>query len=179
MIETDRLILRQWKIEDRDPFFDLNSNEKVMEFFPNTLTREQSDSLAGKINQLMQANGWGLFAVELKESGEFIGFIGLASPTFKTKFTPCVEIGWRLNEPYWKKGYATEGALAVLNFAFKELSLDEVVSFTSIYNTPSISVMEKIGMKKDLDGNFMHPNIEEGHRLCEHVLYRVQKRDMS
>ena len=164
-IETDRLLLRQWTPSDKPVFFELNSDPKVMEFFPSTLTREQSDSFVNKSSELIEENGWGLFAVELKDQGNFIGLIGLATPTYEAHFTPCTEIGQRLHRNFWKKGYATEGAKAVLDFAFKTLDMHEIVSFTSKTNIPSISLMEKIGMIRDKNGDFDHPKVRPGHPL--------------
>lgn len=175
IIETERLVLRQWKECDREEFFSLNADPVVMEFFPKTLSREESDQFIDKTKDLIDSQGFGFFATELKSTGEFIGFIGLNKPTFEASFMPCVEIGWRLKKEFWRKGYASEGAKACLTFAFDVLKLDEVVSFTSVLNLPSIGVMEKIGMKRDTSENFLHPRVEDGHRLKEHVLYRKRK----
>lgn len=174
-IETERLILRQWKESDRDVFAELNGSHENMAFFPRPFTREESDAFIDKTISLINQNGFGLFAVEIKETSEFIGFTGLNRPTYQTHFTPCVEIGWRIHQRFWGKGYATEAALGVLDFAFQELKLEEVVSFTSHLNIPSIKVMERIGMIHDPKGDFNHPNVEEGHKLRPHTLYRIKK----
>ena len=173
-IETQRLILRQWKEEDKTPFFRLNSDKEVMAFFPNVLTKEHSDALADKIHHHIATKGWGCFAVERKDTNQFIGFIGLFEPTYQTHFTPCTEIGWRLHKDHWKQGFATEGARAVLEYAFHSLQKKEIVSFTTPQNRPSIAVMERIGMTRDWSGDFDHPNVEVGHPLRPHVLYRIQ-----
>jgi RimJ/RimL family protein N-acetyltransferase len=166
---TERLSLREWRETDREPFAALNSDPEVMEHFPATLTREQSDALIDRQQVLLEAGRPGLFAVELRDSGEFIGFVGLAVPRFEAEFTPCVEIGWRLARGFWGRGHASEAAAAVLAHGFKELGLTEIVSFTSIANTRSRAVMERIGMR--LAGEFDHPNLAEGHPLRRHVLY--------
>jgi ribosomal-protein-alanine N-acetyltransferase len=178
-IETERLILRQWKESDRDVFAELNQNPENLLFFPNTLTRKQSDDFINKTIQLIDNNGYGLFAVELKETSEFIGFTGLATPSFEAHFTPCTEVGWRLHKNYWGKGYATEAAKSVLNFAFNKLYLGEVVSFTSLLNTPSINVMKRIGMTHDPSRDFEHPRIEKGHKLRPHTFYQIKKENFK
>ena len=171
--ETPRLLLRQWIEEDRDPFAKLNSSKKVMEFFPKTLSKKESNDIIDKASQLIEEKGYCFWAVELKESSEFIGMIGVNDVLFDAPFTPAVEIGWRLDQRFWRRGLAAEGATAALNFAFSTLKLKEVVAFTSILNDPSMRLMEKIGMRRDEKGDFDHPNLEEGNRLRQHVLYRI------
>jgi 3-dehydroquinate dehydratase/shikimate dehydrogenase len=174
-IETERLLLRQWKEDDLGPFAELNRDPKVMEYFPSVLSREESDALAKKCIDLIEKNGWGLWAVSCPGVSDFIGFVGLLEATFDAPFTPAVEIGWRLAAPHWGKGYATEAAKAVLEFAFSELELGEVVSFTAIQNTRSMKVMERIGMTRNPQDDFDHPKLAKGHRLERHVLYRLQR----
>ena len=147
---------------------------RVMEFFPEIYSQEQSDLLANNMRKSIDISGIGLFAVEVKNIAPFIGFIGLSTPRFDAHFTPCVEIGWRLSLPHWGNGYATEGAKAVLKYGFEDLKLREIVSFTAAINTKSQSVMKKIGMTNNPDDNFYHPNksMPEGHHLKYHVLYR-------
>lgn len=175
LIETPRLLLRQWRDSDLEPFARLNADSRVMEFFPACLSRGESDRMAAAIRDAMGARGWGLYAAELRDTGEFIGYIGLSVPRFEGHFTPCVEIGWRLKFEHWNRGLATEGARAVLQHAFTRLDLREVVSFTTAGNLRSRRVMEKIGMTRDADGDFDHPSIEVGHPLRPHVLYRIRR----
>lgn len=172
-ILTPRLKLRKWKDQDREPFSNLNADPRVMEFMPKALSREESDSFVEEIESDFKEHKFGLFAAELAKSQTFIGFIGLAVPHFKASFTPCVEIGWRLAFEHWGNGYATEGARAVLEFAFTELKLKEVVSFTVLANLRSCRVMERIGMK--FIEEFEHPYLPEGHPLRRHVLYAITK----
>jgi ribosomal-protein-alanine N-acetyltransferase len=174
MIETDRLLLRQWVTEDFHPFAEMCSNKKVMEFFPKIQTPEESYEMARKIQSLINERGWGLWAVEIPNQHAFIGFIGLHAPQYDLPCSPCVEVGWRLSSQYWGKGYATEGAKAALEFAFNTLQLSEVVSFTTVGNVRSVSVMKKIGMQ-DSGQNFMHPGIDESHPQCEYVLYKISQ----
>lgn len=178
IIQTKRLILRPWKEEDLEPFAKLNADSRVMEHFPATLSREESDQLARRISNKLQKQGWGLWAVSLLETSEFIGFIGLSIPSFSAHFTPAVEVGWRLAYEFWGKGYASEGALAVIKYGFETLKLTEIVSFTAIANKRSTRVMEKIGMQRDPYDDFNHPKLSEEHHLRGHVLYRI-KNDSS
>ena len=172
MVETDSLLLRQWTEEDFFPFAEMCSNENVMEFFPKTQTREESYEMAKKIQSLIKERGWGFWAVEIPNQQKFIGFVGLHTPKDSMPFSPCVEVGWRLSNQHWGKGYATEGAKAALEYAFNRLGLSEVVSFTSLGNVRSMAVMKKIGMHNS-GQNFMHPDIEVSHPQCEHVLYKI------
>jgi RimJ/RimL family protein N-acetyltransferase len=170
-LQTERLVLRRWLDTDRDAFVRMNADPRVMEFFPECLTREQSDSMIYRIEKHFDIHGFGLFAAELRATGELVGFVGLAIPGFEAFFTPCVEIGWRLGVAYWNQGLATEGAHAVLEFAFTTVGLLEVVSFTTSGNLRSRRVMEKLGMQ--CAGDFEHPRLPEGHPLRPHVLYRL------
>ena len=171
-LKTNRLLLRQWKQSDLEPFSELNSDPEVMEFFPKTLSRTESDKLARKIKKFITENGWGLWAVELISTHEFIGFVGLNSPKPEFPPAPCVEIGWRLARKYWGSGYATEAGQECLKFAFEKLKLEKIVSFTTLKNLNSQAVMERLGMI-NTHQNFMHPNIEKNSPLCEHVLYSI------
>ena len=172
-ILTPRLTLRRWKDEDKELFANLNADPKVMEFMPKTLYREESHSLVERIESNFKEQGFGLFAAELVNPKTFIGFIGLAIPRFQASFTPCVEIGWRLAFEHWGNGYATEGARAVLEFAFTELNLREITSFTVPANLRSRRVMERIGM--NFSKEFEHPCLPEGHLFRRHVLYAITK----
>ncbi|MFB6722143.1 GNAT family N-acetyltransferase [Kribbella sp. NPDC056345] len=174
-LTTDRLLLRQWRDADREPFAALNADPVVMEHFPRPVTREESDALIDRASASISGQGWGLWAVEVRETGEFIGFTGLAVPRFEAAFLPGVEIGWRLAKGAWGNGYATEAALAALDFGFGPVGLSEILSFTATTNVPSQRVMQKIGMIHDEAGDFDHPNIPAGHRLQRHVLYRISR----
>jgi RimJ/RimL family protein N-acetyltransferase len=174
-LETNRLCLRRWRMDDRVPFARLNIDPRVMEFFPGPLSREESDALADRIEAHFQRNGFGLWAVEIPGITRFAGFIGLSIPSFEAPFTPCVEIGWRLAAEHWNHGYATEGARAVLEFGFQSLQLEEIVSFTVPENVRSRRVMERIGMTHSASDDFEHPALPEGHPLRRHVLYRLAR----
>lgn len=173
-IETERLTLRQWKASDRKPFAELNADPEVMEYFPSTVSESESHQFIQRVTAKIEESGWGFWAVELKDSNDYIGFVGLSNPASKLPFTPCTEIGWRLAKRYWGKGYATEAAQAALKFAFENLSIDEVVSFTSVQNKRSQAVMKNINMT-DTCQNFMHPSIPVGNELQEHVLFKITR----
>lgn len=174
-IETERLILRDWQDSDQAPFARMNGDPLVMEFLPRHMDEKASNKLVKRFQDHFKKYGYGLFAVEIKESGEFAGFVGLHNVEFEAPFTPAVEIAWRLDYEYWGKGYGSEAAKAVLNYAFKTLKLKEVVAFTVHDNTRTIHVMEKIGMKRDPKGDFDYPALKKGHPLGRFVLYRMKK----
>ncbi len=174
-LRTDRLRLRRWLPADRDPFAAMNADPAVMEYFPATLSREESDALATRIEAHFDRHGFGLWAVEIPGVAPFAGFVGLSVPAFNAHFTPCVEIGWRLAVEQWGRGYATEAARAVLTFGFESLGLSEIVSFTVPGNLPSRRVMERIGMAHDPADDFDLPTPPEGHPFRRHVLYRMAK----
>ncbi len=173
-LETKRLKLRQWTNSDYPIFAEINSDTEVMEYFPETLDETKSNDLAQKIESIIASKGWGFWALETKQESRFIGFTGLHQPVLELPFSPCVEIGWRLSKDFWGNGYATEAALACLEFAFETLELEEVVSFTSVLNKRSQTVMQRLNMVKTKH-NFDHPALPEEHPLCEHVLYKITK----
>ncbi|WP_037559233.1 GNAT family N-acetyltransferase [Spirillospora albida] len=170
---TQRLLLRQWRDTDREPFAAMNADPHVMEHFPAPLSRTDSDALADRAAAAIERDGWGLWALEIIETGAFIGFTGLNVPAYDAPFMPATEIGWRLARTAWGHGYATEAARAALAYAFGELALEEVVSFTTTGNHRSRAVMERIGMTRDPRDDFDHPLLPEGHPLRRHVLYRI------
>jgi RimJ/RimL family protein N-acetyltransferase len=177
-IETERMILREWRETDREPFARMNADARVMEYLSAPLSPEQSDALMRRATDHFARYGYGPWAAALKGSGVFIGFIGLMVPSFEASFTPCVEIGWRLACEFWGQGLATEGAREVLRRAFEDFSLDEVVSFTAAGNARSRRVMEKLGMSRNPADDFDHPRVAEDNPLRRHVLYRIGKRSI-
>ena len=146
MLRTPRLLLRRWRDDDREPFADLNADPVVMEHFPSTLDR-----------------------------APFVGFVGLAPATFEAPFTPAVEVGWRLDRRWWGHGIATEAARAAVADGFERVGLEEIVSFTASGNLRSRQVMERLGMVRDPDGDFEHPNVPVGSPVRSHVLYRLRR----
>ncbi len=173
-LETERLILRQWKDNDYPNFAEMNSDPEVMKYYPSLMNKYESNEMANKIRSLISKRGWGFWAVEEKESNKFIGFAGLHEPISELPFSPCVEIGWRLGRECWGKGYATEAAKASLNYAFELLELGKVYSFSTVGNKRSRAVMERLGMVNTYK-NFQHPTVPVGSPLREHVLYELTK----
>jgi len=173
VLRTERLILRPWRDEDLAPFAAMNADPEVMRHFPAALSRAESDAMVGRIRLGFATHGFGLWAVEVPDVLPFVGFVGLSVPRFEAPFMPCVEIGWRLSRACWGKGYATEAARAALDFGFSAKKLPEIVSFTAVGNQPSWRVMERLGMRRDPAEDFDHPALPEGHRLRQHVLYRL------
>lgn len=173
-LKTERLLLRQWQDSDLAAFAKMNADKKVMEYFPSTLSTEESDALAKVIQHELQEKDYGLWAVEILGKASFIGFVGLHYQDFDAPFTPCVEIGWRISQDYWGKGYAIEAAKRVEEYAFADLKLKELVSFTAKVNHRSIKLMEKLGMQRNPEEDFEHSKLPKGHALSWHVLYRKE-----
>ncbi|MBF0194253.1 MAG: GNAT family N-acetyltransferase [Magnetococcales bacterium] len=176
MIETHSLLLRKWKKSDLDPFAAMNRCKHVSEYLPKPLSREESDEFAEKIISRFAEDGLGLFAVERKDNGEFIGFNGLNIPRFSAHFMPAIEIGWRISYKNWGQGFATQSAKAVCSYAFNSLNVKEIVAFTTLANVRSRRVMEKIGMTHNPKDDFDHPNLLNDDQLKRHVLYRLLKK---
>ena len=145
-------------------------------FFKNRiLTKKETSNWINKIKQHFEKYGYGYWAVTLKNSRELIGYTGLNVPSYEAHFTPCVEISWRIASQHWGKGYASEAALAVLKIGFEKYGLKEIVSLTVPANKKSIRVMEKIGMERDINGDFNHPVLPKEHPLSKHILHRIFK----
>jgi RimJ/RimL family protein N-acetyltransferase len=161
--------LRRWADNDLEQFALMNQDPEVMRHFPRLYTAEESAAMVARTEACFDRHGYGLFALELKATGEFIGYTGFAKPGFESWFTPCTEIGWRLKKEAWGQGYATEAAGACLDYGFQQLGMEKVFSWTALSNTPSERVMQRIGMTRL--GEFDHPLIEAGHPLRRHVLY--------
>lgn len=172
-LTTPRLLLRSWRDEDRAPFAAMNADPNVMRYFHAPWTLAESDDAMARIVAGFAQRGFGFWAVEIPGITPFAGFVGLSVPSFEAPFVPCVEIGWRLASRYWHRGYATEGARAALSFGWRVLGLAEIVAFTVPANLPSRRVMDRIGMTRDLSGDFDHPRVPAGHVFRRHVLYRI------
>lgn len=170
---TQRLVLRPFRKADHESFARLNADPRVMQFFPSTLTRGESDALLDHVREHFDTLGFGPWALELPEVDGCIGAAGLAVPDIDSHFTPCVEIVWRLAAEYWGQGYAQEAARAALHTAFVHLELKQVVSFTALENQRSQRVMQQLGMQRDAGEDFEHPHLPVGHPLRRHVLYRL------
>jgi ribosomal-protein-alanine N-acetyltransferase len=152
-LRTERLRMRRWTDADREPFAAMNADPRVMEHFPATLNREESDALVDRIERGFAEHGFGLWALEACGTGRFLGFTGLAVPRFTVAWMaereqPVVEVGWRLVPEAWGLGLATEAAQAALRFGFEEVGRREVVSFTVVHNLRSQAVMRRLGMRR-------------------------------
>lgn len=172
---TDRLELRQWRAADRESYAAINADPAVMEHFPSTMSRAASDAMLDRMHERIETDGYGLYAVQVGETGELIGFTGLSAPRFEAAFTPCVEVGWRLARSAWRHGYATEAAQAALSVGFDQVGLAQIVSFTTAANLRSQAVMQRIGMHHNDSDDFDHPSLEPGSPLLRHVLYRLDQ----
>ena len=177
-LRSSRLLLRHWCPEDRKPFAAINADPEVMKYFPSVLSFDQSDLFAETIQMGLEERDFGLWAVQIYDGDHgdgnpFIGFVGLSVPIWEAAFTPCVEIGWRLARPHWGFGYATEAATQVLEYGFNVLRLNEIFSFTSLSNLRSIAVMQRLGMTRDENEDFNHPNLDVNDTLCRHALFRM------
>lgn len=170
-LETPRLILRPWREEDLDPLFAVNGDPDSMRHFPAVMTREESDAWATRMRAHFDEHGWGFWVVEEKGGAPFVGVVGLLSIPWQARFTPAVEIGWRLHPARRRRGVAEEAARASLAFGFGTLGLTEIVAFTVPGNAPSWRLMERLGMRAD--GEFDHPRLPQDHALRRHLLYRL------
>ncbi len=174
-LETSRLVLREWRDSDIEPLAQINADSQVMRWFPSVLSYSDSEKALAAMIERSRKNGFCFQPVEVKVTGEFIGFVGLNRPEYSTPLPcgPCVEIGWRLKRRAWGKGYASEAAREWLRFGFETLFLTEIVSFTATQNGNSQALMSRIGMRRDFSADFNHPMLPSTHALAAHVLYRI------
>jgi RimJ/RimL family protein N-acetyltransferase len=175
ILETPRLFLRGWRAEDVEPWVRMNADARVREFFPGVATRDESLAVAARLRAALRRDGYGWWILETRRDEAFAGVIALQPVPFEAHFTPVHEIGWRLAFDAWGRGYATEGAAAVLRLAFERLDLPEVVALTASTNRRSRAVMERLGMTHDPADDFDHPRLAQGDRLRRHVLYRTTR----
>lgn len=178
MIQTERLLMRRWRDEDREPFAALNADPAVMEHMGGLMTRERSDAFIDRIEARWDERGWGLWAIEVPTVAPFVGYVGLWPADYVTG-DPMVEVGWRLAREHWGHGYVTEAAREALRFGFEDVGLDEIVSFTVPQNERSWRVMERIGLRRDAAADFDHPNVDATAypQLVRHVFYRLRRDD--
>ncbi len=177
-LTTQRLVLREWRDEDRQPYAELNADPEVMAHYPATLSRAQSDRHVERIAEHFATHGFGLWAVQRREDDRFIGFVGLQWVPFEEHFTPAVEVGWRLARDTWGQGYATEGARRAAQYAFEELGRSELLAMTQAGNTRSMAVMRRLGMTRDPADDFVYPPAgEPGSEPF--VLYRLHRDDFT
>ncbi len=169
--QTERLTLRTWSKEDITPFAEMCADKEVMRYFPATLSFQETENLVNRFQERYEQDGYTYYVVEIKETGEFIGFCGMLMQTYESPFTPNVDIGWRLKKAAWGKGYATEAAKACLDLLKNTLRIKTIISVASQSNIPSINVMQKIGMKKV--GSFEHPALKDTPELNPCEVYEI------
>jgi RimJ/RimL family protein N-acetyltransferase len=172
-LRTARLVMRRWRDSDRAPFAAMNADSDVMRYFPATMDQAQTDAFVDLIEERFETQGFGLWALELAETAEFVGYTGLNPMVDGVPGAGGMEVGWRLARPFWGHGYATEAARAAVDVAFDGAGLTEVWSMTAVLNVPSQAVMRRIGMT--LHGYFDHPRIDAESPLRPHVVYRLQR----
>ena len=173
MLTTSRVLLRQWREADLEPYAAINADPEVMAHYPSTLDRAQSDAGVARLTAHIEQHGFGLWAAELRSDGSLLGFCGLQHVPFEACFTPAVEIGWRLRRDAWGHGYATEAARACVEYAFGTLGLDELLAMARPGNTPSLRVMQRLGMTHDPADDFVHA--PPGGQPLDFVLYRLPR----
>ena len=183
VLRTPRLMLREWRDEDREPFAAMNQDPLVMKHFPGLMERAASDASVDRFMGVHSALGYTVWVVEVLQSERgstsFAGLTGLMPPSFDPPFAhqkPLVEVGWRLCPQWWGLGIATEAARASLAHGFDVVGLPEILSFTVVANTPSRAVMERIGMR--YDSEFDHPRAKASDHWRRHVLYRMAPGDV-
>lgn len=175
-LRTPRLLLREWKDADAEPFAAISSDPAVMEFLLPFRDRAASDAWIERMRRHSDEHGFAYWVVERPEETGFIGTVGLSEVRIAGfPFAPAIEIGWRLARDCWGRGYATEVARAVIDDGFGRLDLDEIVAFTVPANRRSWRMMERLGMRRDPADDFDHPALAEGHKLRRHVLYRIRR----
>jgi RimJ/RimL family protein N-acetyltransferase len=172
-IRTGRLLMRRWRDSDRGPFAAMGTDPEVMRYFPETLDRAASDAYVDRMEALIQRQGFGLWALEERATGRFLGFTGLNPMPPGVPGAGGMEVGWRLASHAWHQGFATEAATAALDVGFRGVGLTEIWSMTAVLNEPSQAVMRRLGMT--LYGRFEHPRVAPGHRLRPHVVYRIAR----
>jgi len=173
VVTTARLVLRPFTDVDREPFFALNTHPDVVASLGTSPNRAESDAMVERYTAELEREGWGFWAVEVPGGAPFVGMVGLHRLPPWIPAAPAVEAGWRLHPDHWGHGYATEAAVASLRYGFGEAGLDEIVAYTTTVNARSQAVMERLGMVRDVDADFDHPQVPEGHPLRRHVLYRA------
>ena len=172
-IRTGRLVMRRWRESDREPYAALNADPEVMRYFPGTLSRAVSDASVDRMEDLFDRQGFGLWALEVAATAEFIGFTGLNPMPYGVPGAGGMEVGWRLARQAWHHGFATEAATAAVDVAFNGVGLDQVWSMTAVLNQPSQAVMLRLGMTSyEL---FDHPALPPGHHLRRHIAYRLRR----
>ena len=174
-IRTERLVLRSWRETDIAPFAAMCADAEVMAYFERTQTHAEAEALVRRCQLREAEDGFCIWALEAPDVADFVGLAGIQRLQYQAHFTPAVEVGWRLARPFWRRGYATEAALASMDYGFGPGGLSEIVAVAVGANARSLAVMERIGMRRVAGGDFDHPSVPLGHRLQPHVLYRITR----
>ena len=173
-LETERLIIRLWRDEDREPYAAMVADPEVRRFYVSTMNRAESDAAIDAYLGFQARDGFSFLAVERKSDGALLGDVGMVPVIMPVAGNPPVEIGWLIGKQYWGNGYAVEAARAWVDYGFNTLGLGEIVAWTAVLNLQSQRVMQKLGMTHDAADDFLHPKVPEGHRLRPHVMYRLK-----
>lgn len=176
-LRTERLLLRRWAAEDREPFARIMADPEVMRYRKAPLSGAESDAMIDENEASFESRGFGLWALERLADHRLLGFTGFGLSDFGAPFCPAIDVGWTLACHAWKQGYATEAATASLDFAFGTLALDQVVAHTTTLNLASQAVMERLGMTHDPSDDFDGPWYPAGHPQRRFVLYRMKAAD--
>jgi RimJ/RimL family protein N-acetyltransferase len=171
-LTTERLVLRPWRETDLPLVAEIAADPLVMRYFHLTRTRAQSDAWVARTQAHIDRHGFGVWAVEAPGVADLIGFTGLVHVPDEVPCAPAIEAAWTFGARWWRQGYCTEAAGEAMRDGFERLHFPEIVAFTTASNTPSQGVMRKLGMTRDLAGDFDHPRVPAGHALAPHVLYR-------
>lgn len=174
-MRMETVALRQWKDEDFDAYAEMNANAEVMRYLPAPLSRFQASRMFIRMRRGIDARGWGTWAVEV--DGVYAGMAGLNVPRRQLPFSPCTEVLWRFRREFWGRGIAFRAAALALDYGFSKIGVEEIVAFTTTQNLRSIRLMERLGLTRDLAGDFDHPAVPDGHPLRRHVLYRKKRSD--
>lgn len=174
-METERLVLRPVTQDDFYSLCEMGQDPRVMELLGGVQTQDEVQTFLNKIRDHQKAHGFSYTVIEEKNTKQFLGLVGLLIPSYSLPFSPCVEIGWRLNFHVWGQGFAFEAASELMKWGFNIIGLKEIVSFTAIINQRSEALMKRLEMTSDPKENFFHPKLEKNHPLCKHVLYRKKK----
>ena len=176
-LRTARLLMRRWRRGDREPFAAMNSDPEVMRYFPALMSRGDSDGFVDLIEARFEEQGFGLWALEVLDTGRFVGFTGLNPMPAGVPGAGGVEVGWRLARSAWGHGYATEAGRAALAVAFDRAGLPEVWSLTARLNEPSIAVMRRLGLS--FVSAAPHPRVDPASPLAPHVFYRITAQEYA
>ncbi|CAM3219998.1 GCN5 family acetyltransferase [Sphingomonas antarctica] len=175
MIETERLVLRAWRDDDRAPFAEMGRDPQVMATLGPLMTREDSDAAIDRMMAYQAAHGHCFWPVERREDGMFLGFCGLKQGPDDTPIAGETEIGWRLRSDMWGRGYAREAAEATLAWGWAHLDRNSIYAITTPDNSRSWGLMERLGMTRRHDLDFDHPGVPDDSQLKAHLTYAASR----